>query len=753
MPPCGEPMAAIDVASRTIAVLTSGGDAPGMNAAVRAVVRTALDRGARVFAIREGYAGLVEGGPRIQPMTWASVGGILHQGGTAIGTARCEAFKEREGRLRAAENLLGAGIDSLVVIGGDGSLTGADLLHREWPSLVEELEAAGRLHGEQASPHLPLSVVGLVASIDNDMVGTDITIGTDTALHRITEAVDAIASTAASHQRTFVIEVMGRRCGYLALMGAIATGASWVLIPENPPDVDDWESTMCARLRTGREAGRRDSIVIVAEGARDRHGNPITADHVRRALHERLGEDVRITILGHVQRGGAPSALDRYLATILGHAAVGELLSTGPGSEPQLIGMKDNRVTRQPLIRCVDETRRVAERVAAKDFAGALALRGEGFEGALRTLRTIVRARPHPPVEGQRRLRVAIMHSGGPAPGMNTAVRASLRLILDRGHAVVGVRHGFRGLAEGDVVDLEWMSVNGWASRGSAELGTNRRVPGDRDLYAIARHLEAQKIDALLMIGGWSGYQGAYKLWSERERFPAFNVPIMCLPATINNNLPNSEISIGSDSALNNIVEAVDKIKQSAVASQRVFVVEVMGRRCGYLALMGGLATGAERVYSHEEGVTLADLQRDLTHMIDGFRHGKRLGLVMRAEDANPLYTTPFMYALFEQEGGDLFDVRQAILGHLQQGGDPSPFDRTLATRFAAESVDYLLREAVTAEPHAAFIGLREGKTWITPLEDLPRLMDLGNERPRDQWWRTLAPIARLLAQPGPGDP
>ncbi len=227
--------------ARTIAVLTSGGDAPGMNAAVRAVVRTALARGQRVFAIREGYEGAVVGGDRIVPMTWSSVGGILHLGGTAIGTARSERFRSRDGRLQAARHLLQAGIDSLVVIGGDGSLSGAAVLRQEWPSLVEELVASGQVEREAAASALPLSIVGLVGSIDNDMAGTDITIGADTALHRITEAIDAIASTAASHQRTFVVEVMGRHCGYLALMGAIATGASMVLIPESPPDVDDWE--------------------------------------------------------------------------------------------------------------------------------------------------------------------------------------------------------------------------------------------------------------------------------------------------------------------------------------------------------------------------------------------------------------------------------------------------------------------------------------------------------------------------------
>jgi 6-phosphofructokinase 1 len=735
---------------RTIGVLTSGGDAPGMNAAVRAVVRTALERGARVFAIREGYEGMVEGGDRIHAAGWDTVGGILHQGGTAFGTARSERFRTREGRLQAVENLIRAGVDSLVVIGGDGSLTGADTLRQEWASLVEELASTGRIDAPTAERHPALTIVGLVGSIDNDMAGTDVTIGTDTALHRITEAVDAIASTAASHQRTFVVEVMGRHCGYLALMGAISTGASWVLIPEAPPDVDDWEATMCARLKAGREAGRRDSIVIVAEGARDRHGHAITAEHVRKVLHERLGEDVRITILGHVQRGGAPSAFDRYMSTMVGHAAVDELLSSPPGAEAQLIGMKDNRVTRQPLMDCVQRTHEVAERVKAGDFASALALRGRRFESNLQTLRTIIRALPHPVTPGQKRLNIAFIHSGGPAPGMNTAVRATVRLALDQGHRILAVRNGFRGFVDGDFREMEWMSVNGWASRGGAELGTNRRVPADRELYSIARHIESQKIDAILMVGGWSGYQGIHKLRAERERFPAFDIPMICMPASINNNLPGSEISIGSDSALNSIVEAVDKIKQSAVASQRCFVVEVMGRRCGYLALLSGLATGAERVYMHEEGVTLADLQADLADLAEGFRQGKRLGLVVRAEEANPLYTTPFMYALFEQEGGDLFDVRQAILGHLQQGGDPSPFDRILATRFAAECVAYLVGQAKSGTSDSAFIGVREGKVTVTPIEDLPRLMDMENERPRDQWWRALAPLARLLAQPGP---
>lgn len=735
---------------KRIGVLTSGGDAPGMNAAVRAVVRTALDRGVEVYAIRDGYQGMVDGGDRIRKMSWNNVGGILHRGGTAIGSARCAAFHTREGRRRAARNLLSHEIDNLVVIGGDGSLTGASIFHQEWPELLAELAENGRTTQEVADRHPNLTVVGLVGSIDNDMFGTDMTIGADTALHRITEAVDALGSTAASHQRTFVVEVMGRNCGYLALMGALATGAGWVLIPESPPDVDDWEGKMCEVLKAGREAGRRHSIVIVAEGARDRQGKPISGDYVKNVLEERLGVETRVTVLGHVQRGGSPTAFDRNLGTLLGHAAVEEILSATPESEPRLIGMRGNRITRSPLMHCVEQTRVVSDATADHNYEKALELRGSSFEDAFRTLRTLVRALPHAPEPGQKRLRLAVLNSGGPAPGMNTAVRAAVRLGLDKGHIMLGAQNGFKGLIDGTIEELGWMDVTGWASMGGSELGTNRKIPSGADFYAIARNIEEHNIQGLLMIGGWSGYQAAHQLYSQRDNFPAFNIPIVCLPATIDNDVPGSELSIGADTALNSIVDAVDKIKQSAVASRRCFVVEVMGRYCGYLALMGGLATGAERVYLHEEGVTLSDLEADLAHLVSGFKQGKRLGLMIRNESANPVYSTDFMCRLFEAEGGDLFDVRQAILGHLQQGGNPTPFDRIQATRLATKCIEFLTQEADIPSPAGAFIGLQAGQVQFTSLEDLPRMVDKDYGRPKEQWWMDLRPIARVLAQPGP---
>jgi 6-phosphofructokinase 1 len=293
--------------------------------------------------------------------------------------------------------------------------------------------------------------------------------------------------------------------------------------------------------------------------------------------------------------------------------------------------------------------------------------------------------------------------------------------------------------------------VSGWASLGGSVLGTSRRIPKGKDMYAIARAIEDNHIEALLVIGGWDAYRSVFAMISDRPNFPAFNIPIVCLPASINNNLPGSEFSIGADTALNNIVDAVDKIKQSAVATRRCFIVEVMGHWCGYLALMGGLSTGAERCYLPEDGITLDDLKRDVTNLSQGFRLGKRLGLVIRNEYANAVYTTNFICSLFEEEGRDVFDVRPSILGHLQQGGDPSPFDRIQATRLASLCLQYLIEKCEQGTADSAFIGLQNGKIIFHDMRDFDRMGDLNLQRPREQWWLQLKDIANLMSKSGPG--
>ena len=454
---------------------------------------------------------------------------------------------------------------------------------------------------------------------------------------------------------------------------------------------------------------------------------------------------MRVTILGHVQRGGSPSAFDRYLGTVKGYAAVDTLLASKPGQEPQLVGIRQHGVVRSSLTECVFKTQQVAEVISAQDFEQALTLRGGSFADSFNTYRSILRSHPPSPKPGERQLRLALMHSGGPSPGMNTAVRAVARLGMDKGHTMLAVRNGFRGLIKGAISELGWMSISGWVSKGGAELGTNRHVPAGGDFYSIAKQIDEHQIDGLLIIGGWAGYEGAYQLFSRRNDFTSFNIPILCLPASIDNNLPGSELSIGADTALNNIVSNVDKIKQSAVASKRCFVVEVMGRDCGYLALLSGLATGAEKAYLPEEGISLAELQEDVADLIQGFEGGKRLGLMIRNEKAGTHYDTNFISTLFEQEGGGLFDVRQAILGHIQQGGSPSPFDRVQATRLAARCIEFLIDEVDQPTPAAAAIGLKGGEMEFTSLYDFPRLVEPGFQRPKDQWWLRLLPIATTM--------
>jgi len=299
---------------KRIGVLTSGGDGPGLNPCIRAVTRMALGHGLEVMGIERGYAGLM-GGEMI-PLDARSVGGIIGRGGTFLGTARAPEFKTPQGQREALRNLNRHGIEGLVVIGGNGSLTGACALHR-----------------------LGFPVVGVPATIDNDAVGTDMAIGVDTALNTILDAIDKIKDTASSHQRAFLIETMGRDSGYLALMSGIAGGAEMVLIPEVETTLEE----VAQGLLDAYVRGKAHCIAVVAEGYKP--GTQAVADYLCERQEE-LGFEVRVTVLGHIQRGGAPSAFDRILATRLGAAAARELQE---GNHGHIVGLIGNQIVLTPL--------------------------------------------------------------------------------------------------------------------------------------------------------------------------------------------------------------------------------------------------------------------------------------------------------------------------------------------------------------------------------------------------------------------
>jgi len=304
---------------KKIAVLTSGGDAPGMNAAIRAVVRSGLAKGWEVYGVKNGYSGLLSG--NFMPLGPRDVGGIMQRGGTMLGSARSLEFKTEAGQKKAIRNLNSMGIEGLIVIGGNGSQTGAYKLSE-----------------------LGFPVVGIASTIDNDLFGSDITIGVDTALNIALEAVDRLKITASSHQRAFLLEVMGRDCGYLALMTALAGGAEAVIIPEVPTNPDE----IAKHIEDAYEKGKAHAIVIVAEGA---EYNAEKLSNYFKDHQETIGFDLRVAILGHIQRGGNPSAYDRILASRLGAGAVEAMAN---GNYGVLTGWIQSRITYTPLSEVVN---------------------------------------------------------------------------------------------------------------------------------------------------------------------------------------------------------------------------------------------------------------------------------------------------------------------------------------------------------------------------------------------------------------
>jgi len=300
--------------AKRIAIVTPGGDAPGQNAAIRAVVRMAADRGWESLGVRYGYAGLVAGD--FVQLGIRDVGGIIQRGGTILGSRRWTEFSSPATQLMAANRLVERGVDALVVIGGNGSQAGA-----------------------RALSQLDVAVVGVASTIDNDLAGSDITIGVDTALNVALEAIDRIKVTASSHQRAFLVEVMGRSCGYLALMAGIAGGAEWIVLPGERTDPE----LVARELLSAYERGKAHAIVVVAEGA---DYNTDTLKQYFAKHRERLGFELRDIRLGHVQRGGSPGAFDRLLATRLGAGAVDQLAH---GNSGVLVGMRGGVITATPL--------------------------------------------------------------------------------------------------------------------------------------------------------------------------------------------------------------------------------------------------------------------------------------------------------------------------------------------------------------------------------------------------------------------
>jgi 6-phosphofructokinase 1 len=333
---------------------------------------------------------------------------------------------------------------------------------------------------------------------------------------------------------------------------------------------------------------------------------------------------------------------------------------------------------------------------------------------------------------------------------MNAAVSVAGRYLLNQGVPVFGSRDEFNGLIHGDLYELNWHELVSWVGHPSSDIGTARFEFKEEDFGRIAENIKKFNIRGLVAIGGWGTYTRIAQFARMRSSFPEFNIPVMLIPAAIDNNLPCTELCVGSDTALNYIVEAVDKIRNTAGAARRAFIVEVMGKECGFLALMGALATGAEKAYLPEIGIGLSELNEDVINLRESFECGKRMVIYMRNEQASFYYTTDFLRRLLEGESRNDFEVRTAVLGHVQRGGIPTAFDRIMACRMGAEAASTLLRQLESNFSEVLTFGLNEGEILSCPLFKALEQMDLEHGRPRNQWFLELLPVADSLAKSKP---
>lgn len=363
-------------------------------------------------------------------------------------------------------------------------------------------------------------------------------------------------------------------------------------------------------------------------------------------------------------------------------------------------------------------------------------------------------------------MRIAIIHVGAPAGGVNAATRAAVAYCLTRGHTPIAIHNGFAGFARhhddkpvGSVREFDWLEVDGWASKGGSEIGMNRETPAESGIELVADLFKKYNFDGLFIIGGFEGFVALSQLRKAREKHSAFCIPMTLLPATISNNVPGTEYSLGSDTCLNELVRYCDTIKQSASASRRrVFLIETQGGKCGYIATLAGLSVGAVAVYTPEEGINLAMLSADINHLKEQFQQDSgqsRAGrLILVNEKASKVYSAKLIADMIREEARDRFESRDSIPGHVQQGGTPSPMDRTRAVRLAIKCIEHLETYEDRSDQHilddpisSSVIGIKGASVVFSPMKDVEeKETDWSNRRPLDEHWYELKDIVDMLS-------
>ena len=535
----------------------------------------------------------------------------------------------------------------------------------------------------------------------------------------------------------------------------MATSADYVFLPEIPPK-NNWETGLKQQLEMGRKiGGKRTGIIIVAEGAIDRNGKSITPNDIKNLLKPEY--DVRTTILGHVQRGGNTSAFDRILSTRMGHEAANVLMTKSDKNEAKVIIIKRNQVRSDSLVDLVRDTKLAGEKLEQLKFDELVEMRGKSYKRNFDLFKRLnkVLSRKNPSLPKKR---IGIMTCGAPCAGMNSALRTCVLYLLSETndefqYEPVIIKDGFEGLLEDRYEVAEAKTVVDINHLGGSVIGTNRTTPNSGNAHKYYRKLQEAGLDGLMIAGGFEGFQACHELSKAAQ--PGCNFKCIVIPITISCNVPGTDITIGSDTALNAIAQACDRIKISASGSRRrVFIVETMGRRCGYLATMAGLSCGADASYIFEEKITLKNIYENVERLKQKMSGPVKSGIVVRANGCNDNYDTDFFKKLYSEEGKGIFDCRSSILGYVQQGDIPSPFDRKNAVTLPARACDWMLRtdeneddENGENEPNFTVIGVQETKIQITDVRELVKIADFENRIPKNSWWlNSIRPLCKTMA-------
>lgn len=754
-----------------IGVLTSGGDSPGMNSVLRSIVRYSLKNDVKAFGIYRGYDGLVRGD--IRELGWDNETQESEQGGTYLLSARSERFRTREGRKEAAYNLFIRKINALVIIGGNGSMEGAIYLRNEFKSLCEELIAEGRI-GKNCKPLnntqidsneilkmdklkdilldyedltdtdlidveseelYDLKIVGIPGTIDNDIIGTDITLGCDTAMSRITEAVDILNTTMKSHKRVFVVECMGQRCGWLSLMTGFALEADHILIPEVP--TINWQEEVVKSVKTAYYNNKQSVIVLVAEGTVDIDGNNIKAKDVEKVIAS-TGIDARSIVLGHLQRGGITSAQDRFLGTIFGMKAVEHILSES--TQAVMIGNIDGDFRSLDLMEVVQNTKKAEQYFLEKRFDELFKMRPLSFqkvyeiyeqqrqnlikryynynlcstENLIGDLHTIAERKLDSTVkirkdafENKVKPRVGVLVNGASSAGINSVLNSLVQAGLATDFEVAYFFNGYSGLMENNARKADIFEFSMRHGQGGVAIGASNCEIDEKD---VEKKLEELKIDFLIVVGN-----------AKNLKVASGCKGVFVIPSAIANNIPGTEQSLGSDTALNSILNTSEACRLTAIATDKtVNIVQIGGGNCGYLTTIGGIVCGAFDIIAPETSKVedIALIRKRIQRTLP--KQKKSSFMIFRNESTFEGLSTEGLCKLICKDIA--VDYNFSILGHLMRGSVSSILDRINARLSAFEAIEACKRKA-----SSGVVGVSNFKVTFTDIEKV--LEDYDEER------------------------